>query len=105
MVLLPLLLFHSVFPNTGSTKGKMYRRNHKRKSNDGKTGQAILHHAFPTWISPSFLETYFLTCLLHDLGATPSNQTATLLSFEFYGAMLSHTLLLSHQSPVPQAGM
>ncbi|TAQ87936.1 Cyanamide hydratase [Chlorociboria aeruginascens] len=66
-------------------------------------GVAILAHAFPSWASESFNETYYLTCLLHDIGTTPSNITSTLLSFEFYGAMLSHALLRSLASPVAQA--
>lgn len=45
---------------------------------------------------PSFrpsLETYFLTCLLHDIGTTPENQKATQMSFEWYGGMLALDLI------------
>jgi len=66
-------------------------------------GQAILQHAFPTWISPSFNETYFLTCLLHDIGTTPKNMPSTLLSFEFAGAHLSLHLLKQQSAPIQQA--
>ncbi|TVY83375.1 Cyanamide hydratase [Lachnellula suecica] len=66
-------------------------------------GQAILQHAFPTWASESFNETYFLTCMMHDIGTTSKNLTSTLLSFEFYGGFLSLSLLKSLSSPVPQA--
>jgi cyanamide hydratase len=63
---------------------------------------AILTHTFPSWLSPSFLETYYLTTLLHDIGTTETNLTSTLLSFEFYGGFITHTLLSSHSAPVPQ---
>ena len=45
-----------------------------------ETGQAILAQAFPTWSTTSFNETYFLTCLLHDIGTTDKNINATLMS-------------------------
>lgn len=66
-------------------------------------GQAILSQAFPTWSGPSFDETYFLTCMLHDIGTTPTNITATLMSFEFYGGLLTLSLLRSLSAPLPQA--
>ncbi|KAI9698972.1 MAG: hypothetical protein M1836_003161 [Candelina mexicana] len=54
-------------------------------------GQAIAQQQFPEWqYSP---ETYLLTCLLHDIGATPKNLRATLLSFEFFGGILALELL------------
>ena len=46
----------------------------------GAIGQAILAQAFPTWYTTSFNETYFLTCLLHDIGTTDKNINATLMS-------------------------
>jgi len=66
-------------------------------------GQAILNHAFPSWSSPSFNETYFLSCLLHDIGTTDKNISATLMSFEFYGGLLVLDLLKSHSAPIEQA--
>jgi len=66
-------------------------------------GQAILTHAFPSWSSPSLNETYFLTCLLHDIGTTDKNIHATLMSFEFYGGLLVLDLLKSHSAPIEQA--
>ncbi|KAL2067105.1 hypothetical protein VTL71DRAFT_1529 [Oculimacula yallundae] len=66
-------------------------------------GQAILTQAFPSWSTPSFNETYFLTCLLHDIGTTDKNITATLMSFEFYGGLLSLALLKEHSAPISQA--
>ncbi|KUJ20266.1 cyanamide hydratase [Mollisia scopiformis] len=66
-------------------------------------GEAILTHAFPSWSSPSFNETYFMTCLLHDIGTTDKNIHATLMSFEFYGGLIVLDLLKKLDAPVPQA--
>jgi len=66
-------------------------------------GQAILSHAFPTWSTLSFNETYFLACLLHDIGTTDKNIHATLLSFEFYGGLTILDLLKSLSAPKEQA--
>ncbi|KAF8858128.1 cyanamide hydratase [Acephala macrosclerotiorum] len=66
-------------------------------------GSAILSHAFSSWVSPSFNETYFLTCLLHDIGTTDKNINATLLSFEFHGGLIVLDLLKSLSAPTPQA--
>jgi cyanamide hydratase len=66
-------------------------------------GSAILQHSFPSWSSPSFIETYFLSSMLHDIGTTDTNIRATLLSFEFYGGLLSLDLLRSLGAPKEQA--
>jgi len=66
-------------------------------------GSAILQYAFPNWSSPSFIETYFLSSLLHDIGTTDTNIQATLLSFEFYGGLISLDLLRSLGAPKEQA--
>jgi len=69
-------------------------------------GIAIAKYSFPAWLSAtpsSFEETYFLTCLLHDIGTTDTNMADTLLSFEFYGGMIALELLLKEGSPRPQA--
>jgi len=66
-------------------------------------GLAMLQHSFPTWSTPSFIETYFLTSLLHDIGTTDTNIHATLLSFEFYGGILVLDLLKSLSAPIEQA--
>lgn len=66
-------------------------------------GSAILAHAFPSWSSASLVETYFLSSLLHDIGTTDKNIRATLLSFEFYGGLLSLDLLKTLGAPVEQA--
>jgi len=44
-----------------------------------------------------------LTCLLHDIGTTDKNITATLMSFEFYGGLLTLNLLKSLSAPIAQA--
>lgn len=66
-------------------------------------GQAILKQAFPTWSTPAFNETYFLTCLLHDIGTTDKNLHETLMSFEFYGGFIALNLLESLSAPKEQA--
>ncbi|KAL2809444.1 hypothetical protein BJX63DRAFT_405862, partial [Aspergillus granulosus] len=54
-------------------------------------GVAIKRYAFPEWEFDD--ETYFLTCLLHDIGTTQENINATRLSFEFYGGFLALDVL------------
>ncbi|PGH01359.1 hypothetical protein GX51_05291 [Blastomyces parvus] len=54
-------------------------------------GLAIKHHRFPSWSFSD--ETYFLACMLHDIGTTEENLRKTRLSFEFYGGMLAMEVL------------
>ncbi|KAI9879404.1 MAG: hypothetical protein M1830_008623 [Pleopsidium flavum] len=54
-------------------------------------GIAIAKQQFPDWYYSE--ETYFLTCMLHDIGTTAKNLRSTLMSFEFYGALLALELL------------
>lgn len=49
------------------------------------------------------LETWALTCLLHDIGTTDKNRDATLMSFEFYGGQLALTRLVEFGAPRAQA--
>ena len=49
------------------------------------------------------LETYFLTCFLHDIGTTPDHMKGTHLSFEYWGAMKARSFLSEHGSPHDQA--
>jgi cyanamide hydratase family protein with HD domain len=44
-----------------------------------------------------------LTCLLHDIGTTDTNTSATPMSFEFYGGMLALDLLAKQGAPKAQA--
>ena len=61
-------------------------------------------HLSPTHTLPVSEETYFLTCLLHDIGTTDKNISATLMSFEFYGGYLALDLLKQElRAPVEQA--
>lgn len=61
-------------------------------------------HLLPTHALPVSDETYLLACLLHDIGTTDKNLSATLLSFEFYGGYLTLNLLKDHlHAPVSQA--
>ncbi|CRG85035.1 hypothetical protein PISL3812_02184 [Talaromyces islandicus] len=54
-------------------------------------GLAIKQYRFPEW---SFShETYFLACLLHDIGTTEENLRRTRMSFEFYGGFLALQIL------------
>lgn len=64
-------------------------------------GYAIVQTHFPH-LSP-LLETYFLTCLLHDIGTTESNMKGTRMSFEFYGAFQALAFLRENEAPKDQA--
>lgn len=65
-------------------------------------GKAIQTQQFPEW---SFTdETYLLACLLHDIGTTDQNISATHMSFEFYGGTLAFDLLTKElHAPIEQA--
>ena len=66
-----------------------------------RSGKAIQSQQFPSWQLDD--ETYFLACLLHDIGTTDKNLHATLMSFEFYGGFLAHSLLQTElQAPKEQ---
>jgi cyanamide hydratase len=53
-------------------------------------GQAILNQHFPELLAqPQFLETYYVTCLLHDIGTSEENLDGTKMSFDFYGAIVA----------------
>ncbi|KAI1080730.1 hypothetical protein F5B20DRAFT_589109 [Whalleya microplaca] len=67
-------------------------------------GYAIMTAQFPTHASPLSLPTWALTCLLHDIGTTPTNLRNTLLSFEFAGGVRAlHLLTHDCGAPAPQA--
>lgn len=45
-----------------------------------------------------------MACLLHDIGTTDKNITATHMSFEFYGGLLARDLLYNqYHAPIDQA--
>ncbi|KAL4957539.1 hypothetical protein BDW69DRAFT_180464 [Aspergillus filifer] len=54
-------------------------------------GLSIKRSFFPDWTFSD--ETYFLTCMLHDIGTTKHHLHATKLSFEFFGGYLALDLL------------
>lgn len=63
-------------------------------------GQAIRRYRFGTTAGSTGSsvwdfsdETYFLSCLLHDIGTTEENLRKTKLSFEFYGGFLALDVL------------
>jgi cyanamide hydratase len=61
---------------------------------------AIRKQQFPEWdFSP---ETYFLSCLLHDIGTAEDEIASTLLSFEFHGGFVSHNILQRLDAPKEQ---
>jgi len=64
-------------------------------------GHAIAKKHLPSFL-PS-METYYLACLLHDIGTTEENLHATRLSFEFYGGYLALNLLQEYGAPKDQA--
>ncbi|KAJ5731873.1 hypothetical protein N7493_003354 [Penicillium malachiteum] len=51
---------------------------------------------FPDWAFTD--ETYFLACLLHDIGTTETNIDGTRLSFEFFGGFLALRVLQQSQA-------
>jgi cyanamide hydratase len=54
---------------------------------------ALTKTHFPTWSYD--LETYYLACLLHDIGTAEKFLSTTKLSFEFKGAIVARDLILS----------
>ncbi|KAH8150955.1 uncharacterized protein LAJ45_05138 [Morchella importuna] len=64
-------------------------------------GRVIQQQQFPDWDLSA--ETYFLTCLLHDIGTTEKNMSGTKMSFEFYGGFLAHGLLVKDDVTTAEA--
>ncbi|GBF63854.1 cyanamide hydratase [Trichophyton mentagrophytes] len=54
-------------------------------------GIAMKRYAFPTWAFSD--ETYFITCMLHDIGTTEDHLRASRMSFELYGGFIAMDLL------------
>lgn len=56
-------------------------------------GYAILSQHFPHYLDekqfPYFIQTFYLTCLLHDIGTAEENFLSTKMSFEFLGAVVA----------------
>ncbi|KAL4267349.1 Cyanamide hydratase [Pleurotus pulmonarius] len=64
-------------------------------------GMAIAKLHFPSWSFDP--ETYYLACLLHDIGTAERFLLKTKLSFEFKGAIVARDLLLQLGSVEDQA--
>lgn len=64
-------------------------------------GTALVKTHFPTWQFDE--ETYYLSCLLHDIGTADAYLTTTKLSFEFKGAIVAREFLLNVGAPEDQA--
>ena len=56
---------------------------------------------FSQWTYDS--ETYYLACLLHDIGTADAFLATTKMSFEFKGAIVARDLILEHGGPEDQA--
>lgn len=59
-------------------------------------GLAIKQYRFPEWAFTD--ETYFLSCVLHDIGTTKDNLRASKLSFEFHGGLIALDVLQSQEA-------
>ena len=64
-------------------------------------GTALVKTHFPQWSYDS--ETYYLTCLLHDIGTADAFFATTKMSFEFKGAIIARDLLLANGAIEDQA--
>ncbi|TDL26796.1 cyanamide hydratase [Rickenella mellea] len=56
-------------------------------------GTALVKTHFPSWSYDS--ETYYLACLLHDIGTASAFLATTKMSFEFKGAIIARDTILS----------
>ncbi|KZT09145.1 cyanamide hydratase [Laetiporus sulphureus 93-53] len=64
-------------------------------------GTALVKTHFPSWLYDS--ETYYLACLLHDIGTANRFLASTKMSFEFKGAIVARDLILQQGGPEDQA--
>ncbi|KAF8229426.1 cyanamide hydratase [Tricholoma matsutake] len=64
-------------------------------------GVALVKTHFPEWSYD--LETYYLTCLLHDIGTAERFLATTKMSFEFKGAIVARDLILKLKGQEDQA--
>ncbi|THH07605.1 hypothetical protein EW145_g3268 [Phellinidium pouzarii] len=64
-------------------------------------GTALVKTHFPEWTYDA--ETYYLTCLLHDIGTADAFLATTKMSFEFKGALIARDLLLRYGGELDQA--
>ncbi|KAL0574037.1 hypothetical protein V5O48_007921 [Marasmius crinis-equi] len=64
-------------------------------------GTALTKTHFPSWSYDP--ETYYLACLLHDIGTAEKYLSTTKMSFEFKGAIVARELILSLKGAEDQA--
>ncbi|KAJ7730267.1 cyanamide hydratase [Mycena maculata] len=64
-------------------------------------GTAIAKTHFPEWIYDN--ETYYLACLLHDIGTAEKFLATTKMSFEFKGAIVARDQILKYGGVEDQA--
>ncbi|KAI0310778.1 hypothetical protein OF83DRAFT_1069999 [Amylostereum chailletii] len=64
-------------------------------------GSALVKTHFPTWSYDP--ETYYLACLLHDIGTAQRFLSTTKMSFEFKGAIVARDAILAAQGKEDQA--
>ncbi|KAK1227953.1 hypothetical protein PQX77_009000 [Marasmius sp. AFHP31] len=64
-------------------------------------GVALVKTHFPSWSYD--YTTYYLTCLLHDIGTAEKYLATTKMSFEFKGAIVARDLILSLKGAEDQA--
>jgi len=64
-------------------------------------GTALVRTHFPAWAYGA--ETYYLACLLHDIGTAERFLATTKMSFEFKGALVARDLILQLGAPADQA--
>jgi cyanamide hydratase len=62
---------------------------------------ALTKTHFPKWSYD--LETYYLACLLHDIGTAEKFLSTTKMSFEFKGAIVARDLILKLNGVEDQA--
>ncbi|PIL36125.1 hypothetical protein GSI_01785 [Ganoderma sinense ZZ0214-1] len=69
-------------------------------------GSALVKTHFPQWKfneNAMAVETYALSCLLHDIGTAEKFLATTHMSFEFKGAIVARDLILGLGGPEPEA--
>ncbi|KAI1791466.1 cyanamide hydratase [Ganoderma leucocontextum] len=69
-------------------------------------GSALVKTHFPEWKfneNATAVETYALSCLLHDIGTAEKFLATTHMSFEFKGAIVARDLILGLGGPEPEA--
>lgn len=66
-------------------------------------GTALIRTHFPSWAATYDAETYYLTCLLHDIGTADAFLATTKMSFEFKGAIVAREILLKYGAEEDQA--